>query len=70
MLYFILLHFILCFYYPLEYCLFSNERQKAVDLLKKVIREEQGGVEGGETIIRICYVRKKYLFSIKENNRE
>jgi hypothetical protein len=50
--------------------LFSNERQKAVDLLKKVIREEQGGVEGGETIIRICYVRKKYLFSIKENNRE
>ena len=28
--------------------------------------EELGGVEGGETIIRIYYLRKKNLFSIKE----
>ena len=42
--------------------------RKGVDLEEIGDEEELGGVEKGETIIRICYVRKKYLFSIKENN--
>ena len=40
--------------------------RKGVDLdAREVGGKEPGGVEGGETVIRIYYVRKKNLFSIK-----
>jgi hypothetical protein len=51
---------ILFFYYPLEACLFSNERHKAGG------PEWKGGeghklerVERGETVIKVYYMRKK-----------
>jgi hypothetical protein len=41
---------------------------KAVDLDRRRGREELEGVEGGETIIWIYYMRKK-IFSIKDKNK-
>jgi hypothetical protein len=43
------------YYYLLEASLFSNERQKVVDLDRRESGEELGGVEGVETVIRIYY---------------
>lgn len=44
--------FIKCSYYPLEAC-FQMRDRKGVDLYGREGREELGGVEVGETIIRI-----------------
>lgn len=53
--------FILFYYYPLEYYLFSNEKQKGGRF-----RWEGGGaigeVEEGKIIIRMYYVRKISIF--------
>lgn len=47
---FILSHFVLFYYCPLEACLLCNDRQKRVD---------RGGVHRGEAIIKIIYVKEK-----------
>lgn len=49
-----------CHCYPLENCLFPNQRHWREG------GEELGGLERGGTIIRICCVREKNLFPIKE----
>lgn len=60
---FILLHLILL---SLEepFCFLIRDR-KRVNLDGKGSRDELGGAEKGETIIKICYVRITKLFSIK-----
>lgn len=51
--------FLIIFYYSLEACLFSNERQEG----------DWSSWEGSwETVVRIHYVRKKNLFSIIKEN--
>ena len=49
--------------YLLEACSFLMRDRKGVDLDGRRGGEELGGVEGGETIIRIYYVRKKSIFN-------
>jgi len=41
----------------------SNERQKQCASNGRVGGEEQGGIDGGETIIRISNRRKKSIFN-------
>jgi hypothetical protein len=41
--------------------LLSNETQKRGTSGREGCGEELGGIEGGETVIRIHYVRKFYL---------
>jgi len=61
-----LFYLIISYYYPIDVCSFSNERQKrGVDLDRRGNGEELGGIQGGETVIRIYYVTKN-RFSIKE----
>jgi hypothetical protein len=40
----------------------SNERQKGVDPDGKGGQKEPGGVERGETVIRLQYMRNKTVF--------
>lgn len=47
--------FILFYYYPSQLCLLSNERQKGMDPM------------GGETIIRIGYMRKYFQLMEKKD---
>jgi hypothetical protein len=49
----ILMCFVLLFYYPLEACLFSNERQKGGRSRGEKGGEELTGVEGRGTTTRI-----------------
>lgn len=59
-------YFILFFYYYLlEICLFSNEKQNWSGSGRERRWEELGVVKGGETIIRVYYMRKNNLFSMK-----
>lgn len=44
---------------------FLMRESKVVDPDRKGCREELGGVEGGETVIRIYNVRKRNLFPMK-----
>jgi hypothetical protein len=50
---------VLFYYDSLAARLFSYERQKGSRFGREARWEELGGAEGGETIIRICYVRGK-----------
>jgi hypothetical protein len=50
--------------------LFSTERQKWLDLDGQRGGEELTGVEGGETVIRIHYVRKKCIFNNNNSNNK
>lgn len=54
----------LYFNYSLETCLFLMRDKKGVDTDRKGIGQELGETEGGETAIKIHYLRK-FLFSIK-----
>ena len=49
--------------YPLDVCLLMRGR-KGIDLDERGGREAVSAVEGQETVVRICYVRKDML-SIK-----
>lgn len=49
---------ILFYYYFLEICLFSKERQKPMDLDGREAGEDLGGVGGEETIIGTYYTEK------------
>lgn len=61
--YIITSYFVIFYYNPLEDFSFSNERQKGNRFKWKGL-EEQGGVEGEETTIRIYYVRKvSFIFN-------
>lgn len=60
----ILYYIMLYFNYPLETCLFLMRDKMGVDPDRRGIAQELGGTEGGETAIRIHYIRK-FLFSIK-----
>lgn len=66
MLVFVLSYYILFCYYLLEVCSLIRGRE-GVDPDGRGGGKELGGAEGGETIIRIYYVRKK-IFSIKGKN--
>lgn len=55
-----LFYLVICYYYFLEACLFSNETERAWIWMSG---EELGVVEGGETAIRIYYVRGKSIFT-------
>lgn len=57
---FVLSYYIIFYYYPLNVCLFSNERWKGMDLNGRGGREEVGE-EGREIIIKKFY-REKHLF--------
>lgn len=63
------LAFVLFFYYSLETCLFTNERQKGREPDGREGRKDLGGVEEGETgnqdILCGCVGN---LFSIKEKD--
>jgi hypothetical protein len=50
--FYFILYFILFYYYPLEACLFSDEKQKGGGSYGRVGGEELGGVEGGRSVIR------------------
>jgi hypothetical protein len=41
--------------------------RKGVDPNRRGSKEELGGVEGGETIFRIYYMRKKSIFNRRES---
>lgn len=56
---FIFLYFRLLFY-PWEVYLFSKEKQKGSSDRRRG-REQVGGIEEGETVIRIYYGRKKSI---------
>jgi hypothetical protein len=59
------------YYYSLDACLFSNEREKQVDLGGTGGQEELGRVEGRETIVRIYYVRgKKSIFNKRVHKKK
>ena len=62
---FIFLHFILLYLLVLflEVCYFLMKDRKGVDLDGRGGGEELGGVEGGEIIIKIYYIRTKSIFS-------
>lgn len=64
MLVFVLAYYIIFIYYPLEACLFSNERQKGNGYRQEGDGEKHVGVEGVDMETRIHYVRKN-SFSIK-----
>lgn len=53
--------FIRFYDYPIETYLFSNERKKGsrVDTDERGCGKELGGIQGGEIVIRIYYVRKE-----------
>lgn len=52
---------IVFYYYPLEMCLFPNEAQEWGISVWEGRAEEQGEVEGEETVIRIYEIRKTYF---------
>lgn len=60
--------FILYFYYPLDACVFSNERQKGVDPNGRRNGKELGRVEGEETVIRI-YCIKNNIFNKRKQEK-
>lgn len=60
----ILYYIMLYFNYPLQTCLFLMRDKKGVDPDRRGIAQELGGTKGGETAIKIHYVRK-FIFSIK-----
>lgn len=54
--------YLILYNYPTEASLFCNEREKRGRARWDGIPEDLGGVGGGETIIRICYVIKNIYF--------
>jgi hypothetical protein len=63
----LLFHLFLFYYYPLNYpletCLFSNDWKSGggLDPDRRGGGEELGGIEGGESVISIYYIRKIYF---------
>ena len=55
---FVLSFFVMFYYYPLEACFFEVRYRKGMGEDGLGGGEELGGVEGGETVIRIYYVKK------------
>lgn len=53
--------FILFYYYSLEICLFSKERQKHVDLDGRETGEDLGGVGGEKTVIGTYSMEKDQI---------
>lgn len=62
------LAFVLFYYYSLETCLFTNEKQKGRNPDGRGSRKDLGGVEEGETGNQDILCEGGYLFSIKEKD--
>lgn len=60
----IIVHLVIFSYYPLETCFyfFLIRHRKGVDAGGRGDGEEVGGLDGGETVIRIYYVRGTIYF--------
>jgi hypothetical protein len=62
----VILYYTSSYYYPLEACLFSNQRQKGDGCRCQGGREDLERTEGKEAIVSLYYVRKITFFSIKK----
>lgn len=64
----LVLSYYISFYYPLEACLFSTERQKGVDPDGREGGEKLGEWEQERRLIRKCCVGEKSIFNKRKIN--